>query len=374
MKTESFKIVTQEGDARTGELLTESGVINTPAFMPVATLGDVKTLPSWDLSRLGVQLLISNTYHLYLRPGEEIIRELGGLHKFMNWKGPIATDSGGFQVYSLAEKRKIQEDGILFSSHIDGEPLKFTPEKVIDIQVNFRSDLMMPLDECVEYPVSIGYAEEAVERTNKWARRAYEYFTEKCYPGLLFGIVQGSTYPELRVRAAEELTELDFDGYSIGGLVVGESKEQTFEIIEKTAPCLPVQKPRYTMGLGKIPDIINAAGRGIDLFDCVIPTRNARTGGLYTWKGKINIKNSCYKNDPAPISEECNCPACQNYSRAYIRHLFNSNEILAKYLATLHNISFYAELMAEIRKNINNRTFGKWKDETLKEYKGGFND
>ena len=372
MKIIPFKIKAKDRRARTGIITTKHGVVKTPAFMPVATLGDVKTLPSWDMKDLGIQMFISNTYHLHIRPGDELIGELGGLHKFIGWHGPIATDSGGFQVYSLSTKRKISEEGILFSSHVDGAPLRFTPEKVIDIEVNLRSDILMPLDECVGYPIGKGYAREAMERTNRWAKRALEYFENLKRPGLLFAIVQGSTYTDLREAAVGELKEMGFDGYALGGLVVGEDPSQTREVIESASPLLPEEKPRYTMGLGKIEDILYAVGEGVDLFDCVIPTRNARTAGLYTWEGKINMKNSKYKDDPTPISEDCKCPTCLNYSKAYLRHLFNTDELLAKYLATLHNISFYMEIMRKIRQEIENKTFYKWREKFLSKFKGGF--
>ena len=369
-----FEIRAKENNARTGIINTKSGKVRTPAFMPVATLGDIKMLPCWDMINLDVQIFISNTYHLHIRPGEKIIENLGGLHSFVGWDRPIATDSGGFQVYSLSNKIKIQEDGILFSSHIDGSPLRFTPQKVIDIEVNLGADILMPLDECIGYPVGIGYAETAMERTNRWAKTALEYFKESNYPGLLFCIVQGSTYTDLREAAANDLKRLDFDGFALGGLAVGESTEQTREVIKFTAPLLPEEKPRYTMGLGKIEDILWAVGEGVDLFDCVIPTRNARTGGLYTWEGKINLKNSQFKDDHTPISEKCKCPTCAHYSKAYLRHLFNTNELLAKYLATLHNISFYMEIMRKIRQEIENKTFYKWREKFLSKFKGGFDD
>ncbi len=374
MNTISFRIKNKDKSARTGIITTKNGIVKTPAFIPVATLGDIKTLPSWDMKNLGIQIFIANTYHLHIRPGEKLIKNLGGLHRFTGWNGPIATDSGGFQVYSLSTKRKIQEDGIIFSSHVDGAPLRFTPEKVIDIEIALGSDILMPLDECVGYPAGIGYAKEAMDRTNRWAKRAFEYFKTLAYPGLLFAIVQGSTYTDLRKEAANVLTELDFDGYALGGLVVGEDPSQTREVLSSTVPLLPQEKPRYTMGLGKVEDILWAVGKGVDLFDCVIPTRNARTAGVYTWKGKINLKNSKYKDDPNPVSEKCTCPTCRHYSRAYLRHLFNTDELLAKYLATLHNITFYMELMKETRKNIEEGTFFKWREEILSKFKGGFDD
>jgi len=372
MDNSHFEIKVKHKNARTGILKTKSGDIKTPVFMPVATLGDIKTLPVWDLHKLEVQLFITNTYHLHIRPGEKLIKSLGGLHSFIGWEDPIATDSGGFQVYSLSSIRKIQPDGILFSSHIDGTPLYFTPKKVVDIQVSLGSDIMMPLDECVGYPIGKGYAKEAMERTNRWAFEAVNYYRGLDYKGLLFGIIQGSTYTDLRIKAAKGITSLDFDGYAIGGLVVGESKEQTWEVIDATVPHLPLEKPRYVMGMGKVPDIIRGVLNGFDLFDCVIPTRNARTGALYTWEGKINIKNSRFKDDKMPISEKCKCSTCQTYSRAYLHHLFNVNELLAKYLATVHNISFYMELMREIRRHIEEETIEEWAKEVLTKYEGGF--
>ncbi|MBA7681163.1 Queuine tRNA-ribosyltransferase [subsurface metagenome] len=374
MDNSHFEIKTKHKNARTGILKTKSGDIKTPAFMPVATLGDIKTIPVWDLKKLGVQLFIANTYHLHIRPGEKLIKSLGGLHSFMSWEGPIATDSGGFQVYSLSTIRKVQSDGILFSSHIDGAPLHFTPKKVIDIQISLGSDIMMPLDECAGYPIGKGYADEVVMRTNRWAEEAIDYYRGLDYNALLFGIIQGSTYKDLRIKAALEITNLNFDGYAIGGLMVGESKEQTWEVIDAAITYMPEEKVRYVMGIGKVDDIIRGALNGIDLFDCVIPTRNARTGGLYTWEGKININNARYKDDKRSISESCKCPTCKFYSRAYLRHLFNVNEILAKYLATVHNISFYAELMREIRKNIKKKTIEKWYKKMITKYEGGFDD
>jgi queuine tRNA-ribosyltransferase len=369
-----FRIKAKDKSARTGIITTRNGIVKTPAFMPVATLGDVKTLPSWDMKKLGVQIFIANTYHLHIRPGEELIKKLGGLHLFTGWDGPIATDSGGFQVYSLSTKIKVQEDGILFASHVDGSPLRFTPEKVIDIEFDLGSDILMPLDECVGYPIGRGYAREAMERTNRWAKRSLEYFKTLDYAGLLFGIVQGSTYTDLRKAAVSELKKLDFDGYALGGLVVGEDSDQTREIVESAVPLLPEEKPRYTMGLGKIEDILWAVGEGVDLFDCVIPTRNARTAGLFTREGKINLRNSKYKDDPTPISEGCKCPTCLHYSKAYLRHLFNTDELLAKYLATLHNISFYMKIMEKTRKEIEKRTFFKWRNSFLSKFKGGLDD
>ncbi|MEO0293344.1 MAG: tRNA guanosine(34) transglycosylase Tgt [candidate division WOR-3 bacterium] len=374
MEKALFRVETKDKAARCGVIKTKRGKINTPAFMPVATLGDIKTLPIWDIKKLEIQIFITNTYHLYIRPGEEIIDKLGGLHSFIGWDGPIAIDSGGFQIYSLSPKIKIQEDGILFSSFVDGTTLRFTPEKVIDLEVKFGADLLLPLDECVGYPIGRGYAKEAMERTNRWAEKSLFHFRTLDSQALLFGIVQGSTYLDLRKEAAYFLRELDFDGYAIGGLVVGEAEEQTREVISATVPILPEEKPRYVMGVGKVEDILWAVGEGVDLFDCVIPTRNARTGTVYTWEGKINLKNSLFKDDSAPISEGCKCLTCLHYSKAYLRHLFNTEELLGKYLATLHNISFYMELMKKIREKITQGTFFGWRDEVLSNFKGGFDD
>ena len=360
-----------ETKARTGRIQTGHGEIKTPAFMPVATLGNVKTMKLSDLEDAGVEVIISNTYHLHLRPGEELIKRMGGLHRFMAWRRPIVTDSGGFQAFSLAKIRKIQDDGILFSSHIDGSSHMFTPESVIDIQVAFGSDIMMPLDECTPYPVGEGYAEEAVERTKRWAERAKKHYEKMEEKGLLFGIVQGSTYPHLRKRAVEEIVPLEFHGYAIGGVAVGEPTSLIREISAYTAELLPEDKPRYLMGVGLPEDILFAISSGIDMFDCVIPTRNGRTGTIYTWKGKINIKNSKYREDDKPIDPDCHCYTCRNYSRAYLRHLYTTGELLAGHLGTIHNLYFYMELIREARRHIKYGDFKEWMEGVINSMKGG---
>ena len=352
--------------ARVGIIKTAHGNIETPNFMPVATLANVKTMKKSDLIDAGVDIVISNTYHLHLRPGEKTIKKLGGLHSFMNWDKPIATDSGGFQAFSLAKIRKIEDEGILFSSHIDGSNHFFTPTNVIDIQLSLDSDLIMSLDECPPYPIGEGYAEESLLRTIKWAKIGKEYFREKETNSKLFGIVQGSTYPHLRKRAVEEIVPLEFDGYAIGGIAVGEPSHLIREMTEFTVPLLPESRPRYLMGVGLPEDIVFAVSQGVDLFDCVIPTRNGRTGTLYTKKGKINIKNTTYKEDPAPIEEGCGCYTCQHYSKAYLRHLFISNELLAQHLGTIHNIYYFTHLMKDIREKIVNGTFWEWSHKLLK--------
>jgi len=338
--------------------------------MPVATLANVKTQTPKDLINAGVQVFITNTYHLHLRPGEDVIRKLGGLHKFMGWNKPVVTDSGGFQVFSLARLRKITDEGVEFSSHIDGKKEFFSPEKVIDIQIELDSDIIHPLDECVPYPSSHSYAEEGLIRTLKWAKRSKSYFSKKERDDILmFGIIQGSTYKDLRKMAVEKIVPLDFSGYAIGGVAVGEPTDEINEISDFTASLLPFDKPRYLMGVGPPDDIVKSVASGIDLFDCVMPTRNGRTGTVYTKSGKIIIKGNTYKEDSSPIEEGCDCYTCKHFSRAYIRHLFNTGEVLAQYLATLHNIRFYMRLMSEMREAIKNGTFKDWADKFLRNFK-----
>ncbi len=337
--------------------------------MPVATLGDVKTMKISDLSMVNVDVIITNTYHLHLRPGEDLIEEFGGIHKFTGWNKTVFSDSGGFQAFSLAKIRKIEDEGILFSSHIDGSTHFFTPESVIDIQRKIGSDVMMQLDECVPYPAGEGYAEEALLRTIKWAKRSKEYFSFGNY-NKLFGIIQGSVYKNLRKIACEEIVPLNFDGYAIGGIAVGEPSELGMEIVEYTTYMLPKDKIRYLMGVGTPEDIIKAVSYGIDIFDCVLPTRNGRTGTFFTSNGKINIKNSIYARDKRPIDEDCDCYTCRNYSRGYLRHLFMSNEILGMHLGTIHNLYFYTSLMREIRENLKNGNYNKWMSEKIEKMKG----
>ena len=339
--------------ARVGKLYTPHGVVDTPAFMPVGTMGTVKTMTPRDLNEIKTEIILSNTYHLFLRPGHELIREAGGLHKFMSWGKPILTDSGGFQVFSLAHMRKVREDGVEFTSHIDGSKHILTPEKVLEIQTAFGSDIMMPLDECVPYPCDKKLAEEALERTTRWAKESKETVERRTSSiGTLFGIVQGSTYKDLRKRSAEEIAALDFPGYGIGGLSVGEPQEEMFEMLNIVTDVLPEKAPRHLMGVGYPSDIIGAAALGADLFDCVIPTRLARHGSFLSYQGKTSIRLARFEKDFTPIDPECDCYACQNFTRAYIRHLFWAREITAMHLLTIHNLRFYMRMMNKLRQDI----------------------
>jgi queuine tRNA-ribosyltransferase len=354
--TFKFEIVkkSKKSKARVGRIHTAHGVVETPNFMPVGTQGAVKTMSPRDLNEIGAQIVLSNTYHLYLRPGPDLIKAAGGLHKFMNWDKPILTDSGGFQVYSLAQRRKIFEEGVEFASHIDGSKHLFTPKKVVDIQNAFGSDIMMPLDECVPYPCDRKQAEESVRRTTKWEKEAKEYVTsnEGRGTGELFGIVQGSTYKDLRIKSAEEICALDFPGYGIGGLSVGEPQEEMFAMLEVLSSVMPDEKPKHLMGVGFASDITGAVNYGIDLFDCVIPTRLARHGSFLTMEGKTSIRNARFEKDFTPIDAECDCYACKNFTRAYIRHLFWAREILSMQLLTIHNLRFFMRMLARIRADI----------------------
>jgi len=360
-----FEIIkkSKKSRARVGKLTTAHGVINTPAFMPVGTQGTVKTMSPRNLDEIGCEIMLANTYHLYLRPGPELIKQAGGLHKFINWGKPILTDSGGFQVYSLAENRKVTEEGVEFKSHIDGSKHFFTPGKVVEIQTAFGSDIMMPLDECVPYPCDKKQAEEAVRRTTKWAGESKSVMLRQAqHPeqrrGIrnaqseLFGIVQGSTYPDLRKRSAEEISALDFPGYGIGGLSVGEPQEEMFKILEVLAGVMPEDKPKHLMGVGFASDILGAIKYGMDLFDCVIPTRLARHGSFLTLEGKTSIRQARFEKDFSPIDPQCDCYACRNFTRAYIRHLFWAREILAMQLLTIHNLRFFMRLLNAVRQEI----------------------
>ncbi len=357
---------------RLGLLRTPHGEVQTPAFMPVGTQGTVKALSPDDLTRTGTQIMLSNAYHLYLRPGTEILEKAGGLHRFASWQKPILTDSGGFQVFSLSQYRKIREDGVHFRSHLDGSLHVFTPENVVDIQRSIGSDIMMVLDECPPYPSTYEYARKSLDLTHRWAERARARFaaTEPLYgyPQSLFGIVQGSVYADLREESVRFLIDLEFPGYAIGGLSVGEPKEEMLKIVRLTAQMLPKAKPRYLMGVGKPEDLVEAVSSGIDLFDCVIPTRNARNGTVFTSEGALVIKNARFKEDFRPIDETCNCYACTNFSRAYIRHLFQAGEILGLHLATLHNLTFYHRLMSEMRSAISAGRFDEWKAHFYERY------
>ncbi|GAB6161351.1 tRNA guanosine(34) transglycosylase Tgt [Desulfothermus naphthae] len=359
----NFEILHTDGNARAGVLKTRHGLVNTPIFMPVGTRASVKALSSHDLYSIGAEIILSNTYHLYLRPGDKLIKELGGLHKFMNWHRPILTDSGGFQVFSLSALREITEDGVVFRSHIDGSKHLFTPENVIKIQENLGSDIMMVLDECVPYGADYNYTKKSLELITKWANRAY--LARKDSTQLLFGIIQGGFFPDLRKQSATQITEIPFDGYAIGGLSVGEPKELMFEILKTTTPLLPWNKPRYLMGVGKPVDIINAIELGIDMFDCVLPTRNARNGTLYTSTGKINIKKKEFKKDESPLDANCNCYTCKNYTKAYLRHLYTTRELLSYRLNTIHNLTFYLNLVKEARLAIKEKKFSSFKTKFL---------
>ncbi|MFQ6114494.1 MAG: tRNA guanosine(34) transglycosylase Tgt, partial [bacterium] len=365
--TSGFQILKQdkETNARVGLLKTAHGDIKTPVFVPVGTQGTVKTLSPYELDEVGSQIILANTYHLYLRPGHEIIERTGGLHKFMSWEKPILTDSGGFQVYSLAGLRKVDSNGVVFQSHHDGSYHEFTPERAVEIQRSLGSNIMMVLDECPPYPCTQSYAAESVERTRNWAKRCLIKFKELepkfSYQQSIFAIVQGSTFPELRRTSAETLVEMDFPGYAIGGLSIGEPKSILFEMAEICTSLLPREKPRYLMGMGKPEDLVEAVALGVDMFDCVIPTRNGRKGQVFTWNGPINVKNATYKEDFRPIDENCQCYACRNFARAYIRHLLQADEILGLRLGSLHNLYFYHELVGNIRESICDGNFQSWR-------------
>jgi len=347
-------LATDPTGARLGRLETPHGVIDTPAFMPVGTLGTVKGLTQESLEALGAQIILANTYHLYLRPGAELIRELGGLHKFISWPHPIITDSGGYQVFSLSDLRKVTDEGVTFRSHIDGSEHFLSPERAIEIELALGSDIIMVLDECIESSSTEDRAAAAAARTLAWAGRSLEYFSRHgdAQHQMMFGIVQGGAHPHLRRKSANDLVALDFPGYAIGGLAVGEPREVTCKMTAEVTSLLPAAKPRYLMGVGRPEQIADYVSRGVDMMDCVLPTRSARHGCLFTWHGRILIKNACYAKDPRPIDPDCHCPACLRYSRAYLRHLFLSNEILGATLTTLHNVYFYLDIMAEIRKSI----------------------
>lgn len=346
--------------ARLGRLSVNGRTINTPAFLPVGTQGTVKAVMQKDLTVLGVQGMLCNLYHLFLRPGIEVIESLGGLHRFISWDGLIITDSGGFQLYSLKGLTKIEENGVHFISHLDGSSHFFTPEDVISMQMRLGSDIAMVLDECVEYPSTFRYAAASTELTLRWAERSAKFLGRGCP---IFGIVQGSTFPDLRSKCASELVKMGFDGYAIGGLSVGEAKRTTFQMLRLSVEHLPEERPRYLMGVGLPIDIARAVAEGVDLFDCVIPTRNARNGTLFVSQGKLIIKNARYAKDETPPDPECDCYTCQNFSRAYLRHLYVSGEILSAVLNTIHNLRYYTRVMHRLRESIESGNF----DEVLSE-------
>lgn len=345
----------RETDARLGRISTKHGEINTPAFIPVGTQATIKALTPEDLKDLGVEIILCNTYHLYLRPGHILIKSLGGLHKFMHWDHPLLTDSGGFQVYSISTNQEVSKEGISFKSHLDGSRHFFSPELCMEIQEALGANVVMCLDECIPYPSSYDYTNDSLELTTRWAKRCQD--NKKTKDQALFGIVQGGMFKDLREKSARELVALDFDGYAIGGLSVGESTSLMREMVEYTTALLPEGKPRYLMGVGTPEDIVEAVRQGIDMFDCVLPTRNARNGMLFTSFGKIVIKNSIHRNEDIPIDPHCTCYTCTHYSRAYLHHLFSAKEILSSRLNTIHNLSYYLNLMAEIRTSIREGTF-----------------
>lgn len=365
-----YKLIKKEGNARRGEFHTVHGTVQTPAFMNVATCAAIKGgLSAVDLEQIGCQVMLSNTYHLHVRPGDELVREMGGLHKFSGWSGPILTDSGGFQVFSLASLRKIKEEGVYFQSHVDGRHIFMGPEESMRIQSNLGSTIAMAFDECVENPAKYEYAKKSCERTVRWLERCKaEMQRLNSLPGtvnphqLLFGINHGCTFDELRIENMKQIAALDLDGYAIGGLAVGEPKEDMYRIISAVEPYAPADKIRYLMGVGTPGNIIEAVYRGVDLFDCVMPSRNARHGHLFTQNGIINLNNRKYERDPLPIDPECDCPTCRRFSKAYIRHLFKAKEVLAMRLCVIHNLYFYNTLMQRIRDSIDNDTFGEFRE------------
>ncbi len=365
-----YKLLKQEGSARRGEFTTVHGTVQTPAFQNVATCGAIKGgLSAYDLKDINCQVQLCNTYHLHVRPGDKLIKELGGLHKFTGWNGPILTDSGGFQVFSLAGLRKIKEEGVTFNSHVDGRKIFMGPEESMQIQSNLGSTIAMAFDECMKNPAEYDYAKDSIARTTRWLVRCKNEMARlNSLPDtinknqLLFGINQGATYDDLRIEHMKIIADLDLDGYAIGGLAVGEPKEDMYRIISAVEPFMPKDKIRYLMGVGTPGNIIEGVSRGVDIFDCVMPSRNARHGHLFTWNGIINMNNAKYATDDTPIDTECNCPTCQKFSRAYLHHLFKAKEMLAMRLAVTHNLYFYNNLMKRIRDELDNGTFTDFKN------------
>jgi queuine tRNA-ribosyltransferase len=360
-----FQLKAASGSARLGELLTRRGIVNTPAFMPVGTQATVKAMSPEELRDIGAEIILANTYHLYLRPGHETIRRLGGIHTFMNWPGPVLTDSGGFQVFSLSDLRKITDDGVHFKSHLDGSMHYLDPVLAIEVQHALGADILMAFDECTPYPSTREYTEKSLELTTKWARRCKEVHDEisagASEKSSLFGIIQGGMFRDLRERSTAEIVDIGFDGYAVGGLSVGEPKELMYEIINLMGPLLPEDRPRYLMGIGDLADMLEAVGAGFDMFDCVMPTRNARNGTLFTSQGRVSIKRTEYKDDPDPLDPECECYTCRNYSRGYLRHLYMAREILSMRLNTIHNLYFYLEFFREMREAIKEDRFGEFR-------------
>lgn len=367
-----IKHICKQTGARYGVLHTPHGDVEVPMFMPVGTLATVKALSPEEVKACGAGVILANTYHLSLRPGADIVAKAGGLHKFMNYDGPMLTDSGGFQVFSLAERRKITEEGVTFKNHLNGDKLFFSPEIAIGIEEKLGADIAMSFDECPPYPVSYEYMKNSVERTLRWAKRGKD--AHKREDQALFGIVQGGEFADLRKMCAEELTKMDFDGYSIGGTSIGEPKDVMFKMVEYSVPYLPKDKPRYLMGVGSIDYILEGIAMGVDMFDCVLPTRIARHGALMTSKGRVNIRDLKYAEDFTPLDDQCDCYCCKNYTKAYLRHLYKCDETFGKRLLSIHNIRFLIHMMEEARKAIQEDRFGDFKDEFIKQYgdKRGF--
>ena len=361
----SYTLQATAGAARRGVFHTPHGAIQLPAFAPVGTQANVKTLEPRDLDELGCDLVLANTYHLYLRPGHQLIQRLGGLHEFMGWRGPLLTDSGGYQIFSLAHRRRLDDDGVTFRSHIDGSLHRFTPERVMEIEQALGADIAMVLDECPD-PLDEAYNRLALARTHRWAERCKSAHTRS--DQALFGIVQGGIFPDLRASSATFLAELDFPGYAIGGLAVGETKQQMYATLDATCPLLPGHKPRYLMGVGAPEDVVEAVARGVDLFDCVLPTRVARNGALFTPDGRINMRNAHHAEDPRPVQEDCECYTCRTFSRAYLRHLYKAGEISALRFGTIHNVHFMLHLMRQIRAAIAEGAFHDFRAHFLERY------
>jgi queuine tRNA-ribosyltransferase len=366
----SFTLLGTDGPARRGEIVTPHGTIQTPVFMPVGTRASVKGLTTEQLQRLGPEIILNNTYHLMLRPGVDLVEKLGGVHKFMGWDRAVLSDSGGFQLFSLASIRKIREEGVEFRSHIDGAPYFLSPESSVEIQTRMGVDIAMAFDECPAYGLSHADVEKSMLLTHRWAKRSLAARG----PSALFGIVQGGTHTDLRRRSVEEIAAMDFDGVAIGGVSVGEPKEAMFEVVDFTAPLLPKEKPRYLMGVGTPEDLVSGVAAGIDMFDCVMPTRNARNGTLFTSFGKVSIKNAKFAGDDRPLDPECSCVACTTVSRAYLRHLYTNDEIAASVYNTIHNLSFYLDLMRAIRQAIASNSFRSFRDTFLKRVASGEQD
>src|SRR6266699_3058 len=387
-----FELVAQdrESKARRGRITTAHGVLDTPVFMPIGTQGSVKGVSPQELRELHAQIILGNTYHLFVRPGLDVIKHFDGLHKFMSWDGPILTDSGGYQIFSLAKLRKITEDGVEFQNHLDGARAFISPEIAMEIQVALGSDIAMALDECVPYPCEYDYAAQSAEMTTRWAKRCKKWKEENAerptfnvqrptgesinyqpstIDSLLFGIVQGATFEDLRKESAQAIVDLDFDGYAIGGVSVGEPEQEMMRAVESTEPCLPKQKPRYAMGLGTPPQLLEMIARGMDMFDCVLPTRLARNGTAFAASGTINLKNAEFALDKRPIEENCACPTCREFARGYVRHLIKAEEILGLRLITLHNLHFYLDLMRRARAAIENGTFNELRRRFVSNYK-----